>query len=303
VQSVFVDRLLALARDLGCPEAVTATGGMAPAGLADALAGMLASAAAGPVETLRAWAAEQIRGLHARVDSIPGGVAEAVAKIDSVAARVAALGDLERLATLAAEVTAKAGARLPVLAAAARSPAAVVFPLSSLVAVDGSVMTNLNFADNSIVTFTATGTNVTADIQDNSITTNKIDSTFMSVLSAFRGKATWKAEPNTVGSEVSSLTTKGIVSTVLFSQSTSGGGCTTYDEYEIQFSSNIGTDYTPVVILEGDRSGIDPAGGIVQNGDGSSSISGTGFKVWRVHGVDEPCLSDGYRITVLISNY
>ena len=30
VQAVFVDRLLALARDLGCPEAVTATGGMAP---------------------------------------------------------------------------------------------------------------------------------------------------------------------------------------------------------------------------------------------------------------------------------
>lgn len=94
----------------------------APAGLADALAGMLASAAAGPVETLRAWAAEQISGLHRRVDSIPGGVAEAVAKIDSVAAKVAALGDLERLATLAAEVTAKAGARLPVLAAATRSP-------------------------------------------------------------------------------------------------------------------------------------------------------------------------------------
>jgi len=179
----------------------------------------------------------------------------------------------------------------------------VTFPISSLVAVDGTVLTNLNFADASIVTFTAAGTNVTADIQDNSITTNKIDSTFMSALSAFRGKATWKAKPNTVGSEVSSLTTKGIVSTVLFSQSTSGGGCTTYDEYEIQFSSNIGTDYTPVVILEGSKSGIDPAGGIVQNGDGSSSISGTGFKVWRVHGVDEPCLSDGYRITVLINNY
>ena len=30
VQAVFVDRLLALARDLGCPDAVTATGGMAP---------------------------------------------------------------------------------------------------------------------------------------------------------------------------------------------------------------------------------------------------------------------------------
>lgn len=179
----------------------------------------------------------------------------------------------------------------------------VVFPTSSLVAVDGTVLTNLNFADASIVTFTAIGTNVTADIQDNSITTNKIDSTFMSALSAFRGKATWKAKPNTVGSEVSSLTTKGIVSTVLFSQSTSGGGCTTYDEYEVQFSSNIGTDYTPVVILEGAKSGIDPAGGIVQNNDGSSSISGTGFKVWRVHGVDEPCLSDGYRITVLINNY
>lgn len=190
-----------------------------------------------------------------------------------------------------------------ITAASVTPQPAVVFPASSLVAVDGTVLTNLNFADNSIVTFTAAGTNVTADIQDNSITTNKIDSTFMSALSAFRGKATWKAKPNTVGSEVSSLTTKGIVSTVLFSQSTSGGGCTTYDEYEVQFSSNIGTDYTPVVILEGDKSGIDPAGGIVQNGDGSSSISGTGFKVWRVHGVDEPCLSDGYRITVLINNY
>ena len=190
-----------------------------------------------------------------------------------------------------------------ITAASVTPQPAVVFPTSSLVAVDGSVMTNLNFADNSIVAFTAAGTNVTADIQNNSISTNKIDSTFMSALSAYQGKATWKAKPNTVGSEVSSLTTKGIVSTVLFSQSTSGGGCTTYDEYEVQFSSNIGTDYTPVVILEGDKSGINPAGGIVENDDGSSSISGTGFKVWRVHGVDEPCLSDGYRITVLINNY
>lgn len=94
----------------------------APAGLADALAGMLASAAAGPVETLRAWASEQISGLHRRVDSIPGGVAEAVAKIEEVSAKVSALGDLERLATLAADVTAKAGARLPVMVSAARAP-------------------------------------------------------------------------------------------------------------------------------------------------------------------------------------
>jgi len=179
----------------------------------------------------------------------------------------------------------------------------ITLPLSSLVAVDGVVHTNLNFADASIVTFTAAGTNVTADIQDNSITTNKIDGTFMSALNQFLGKATWKANPNTVGTEVSSLTVKGAVSTVLFYQSTAPGGCVSYDEYDVQFSSDIGTSYTPIVTFEGSRSGIQPVGGIVQNDDGSSSISGTGFKVWRAHGVDEPCIDDGYRITILINNY
>lgn len=92
----------------------------APAGLADALAGMLAAATTGPVEALRAWTGEHIAELRTRIDTIPGGVAEAVAKIDVVAAKVAALGDLEKLAALAADVSARAGARLPVLAAAAR---------------------------------------------------------------------------------------------------------------------------------------------------------------------------------------
>ena len=82
-----------------------------------------------------------------------------------------------------------------ITAASVTPQPAVVFPTSSLVAVDGTVLTNLNFADNSIVTFSAAGTNVTADIQNNSITTNKIDSTFMAALSPMVGRAVWKRIP------------------------------------------------------------------------------------------------------------
>lgn len=173
----------------------------------------------------------------------------------------------------------------------------------SQLSVDGTYMVEANLADSAMIVVTATGTNVTMTIPDGVITTNKVDSTFYAVLTPYIGKAVWVANPNSVGTEVSSLVVKGVVSTVLFSQYTSSGGCVSYDEYDVQFSSNIGTDYTPIVIIEGSKSGIQPTGGIVQNNDGSSSISGTGFKIWRAHGVDEPCIDDGYRITVLISNY
>lgn len=191
------------------------------------------------------------------------------------------------------------------LTAASVTPA----PQRTELAVDGTYMTSANLADSSMIAVTAAGTNVSMTIPDGVITTNKVDSTFYNSLTPYLGKVRFRANPNALsGGEVTDITAKGCISTVLWSTAAGTADCKYYDEYEIVFSPAISTtDYFVTIMIGGSSAAQTPFAGVRDNDDASYPLSTTGFKIWRsisdASGSGDNCLDDGNWVTVLISNY
>ena len=183
-------------------------------------------------------------------------------------------------------------------------------PQRTELSVDGTYMTSANLADSAMIAVTAAGTNVSMSIPDGVITTNKVDSTFYSSLTPYLGKVRFRANPASAlpGNEVTDITAKGCISTVLFSDFASALGCVYYDEYEIVISPALpSADYFVTIMIGGSIAAQVPYAGVRDNDDGSYPLTTTGFKIWRAPTSPEdaglPCLDDGNWVTVLISNY
>ena len=183
-------------------------------------------------------------------------------------------------------------------------------PQRTELSVDGTYMTSANLADSAMIAVTAAGTNVSMSIPDGVITTNKVDSTFYSSLTPYLGKVRFRANPASAlpGNEVTDITAKGCISTVLFSDFASALGCVYYDEYEIVISPALpSADYFVTIMIGGSIAAQVPYAGVRDNDDGSYPLTTTGFKIWRAPtspaDAGLPCLDDGNWVTVLISNY
>lgn len=182
-------------------------------------------------------------------------------------------------------------------------------PQRTELSVDGTYMTSANLADSAMIAVTAAGTNVSMSIPDGVITTNKVDATFYNSLTPYLGKVRFRANPNALsGNEVTDITAKGCISTVLFSDFASALGCVYYDEYEIVISPALpSADYFVTIMIGGAIAAQVPYAGVRDNDDGSYPLTTTGFKIWRAPTSPEdaglPCLDDGNWVTVLISNY
>lgn len=179
----------------------------------------------------------------------------------------------------------------------------------SQLSVDGAYMVEANLADSAMIAVAAAGTNVSMTIPDGVITTNKVDSTFYNSLTPYLGKVRFRANPNALsGGEVTDITAKGCISTVLWSTAAGTADCKYYDEYEIVFSPAISTtDYFVTIMIGGMVAAQTPFAGVRDNDDASYPLSTTGFKIWRsisdASGTGDNCLDDGNWVTVLISNY
>lgn len=179
----------------------------------------------------------------------------------------------------------------------------------SQLSVDGVYMVEANLADSAMIAVAAAGTNISMTIPDGVITTNKVDSTFYNSLTPYLGKVRFRANPNALsGGEVTDITAKGCISTVLWSTAAGTADCKYYDEYEIVFSPAISTtDYFVTIMIGGMVAAQTPFAGVRDNDDASYPLSTTGFKIWRsisdASGTGDNCLDDGNWVTVLISNY
>lgn len=182
-------------------------------------------------------------------------------------------------------------------------------PQRTELSVDGDYKTIANLSDSAMIAVTAAGTNVSMSIPDGVITTNKVDATFYNSLTPYLGKVRFRANPNALsGNEVTDITAKGCISTVLFSDFASALGCVYYDEYEIVISPALpSADYFVTIMIGGAIAGQIPYAGVRDNDDGSYPLNTTGFKIWRAptrpQDAGLPCLDDGNWVTVLISNY
>jgi len=108
------------------------------------------------------------------------------------------------------------------------------------------------------------------------------------------GSAVWRANPNAgAGNEVSNLVVRGIVSSVAWNLNT--GIPADYDEYNVTFTQNLGTNYSVAVIAEGQAAAIYPYCGIK-----SGTIATGGFTLWRFKDSDHASLPDGENIRVTV---
>jgi len=108
------------------------------------------------------------------------------------------------------------------------------------------------------------------------------------------GSAVWIANPNAgTGNEVSNLVVRGIVNSVAWNLNV--GIPATYDEYNVTFTQNLGTNYSVAVIAEGQAASVYPYCGIK-----SGTIATNGFTLWRQKDSDSAALPDGERIRVTV---
>jgi len=108
------------------------------------------------------------------------------------------------------------------------------------------------------------------------------------------GSAVWVANPNAgTGNEVSNLVVRGIVNAVAWTLNV--GIPATYDEYNITFTQNLGTNYSVSIIAEGQAASVVPYCGIK-----SSSLTTNGFTLWRQKDADVASIPDGERIRVTV---
>lgn len=108
------------------------------------------------------------------------------------------------------------------------------------------------------------------------------------------GSAKFQANPNDgVGFEVSNLVVRGIISSVAWNLNV--GTPATYDEYNVTFTQNLGTNYSVSVVPEGQSSSSLPYCGVK-----SQTLTNTGFTLWRQKDSDSAALSRGEYIRITV---